>query len=307
MIINRKRIYSIILIFLLLTPKNSNAIGLLAVSLIALKWSPVLLVPIGGFVWRGYNQLRRLGLLSNNMQEDIDEIKKDTNEIKNGVREVKKDTETINTKVTQLQASVANIDGKVTNLQTVVDGFEKKTGQNFTDVRSDISETKVTLINELSSKEKILSDLIKSTEQNLKQDAQDNYKNLVTQLDGIKLEIKTLATKEDVKDLKDFAKVIDSKLDSVKDQLVISIKQSESSNKMYFKEQLEEKFVKLDKSVDDKFNVLRQFLAKLEQKQNELDGGVSRINQNIGNLDFKVTKMSNEVGEVRNIIVGNRV
>lgn len=280
MLFKKKRFCAVIFILLLLCPRNTNSIGFLAALL---PYYPYL-VPIAVTV---------VGLFKINNNKKLRDLQNGVDEVGREAREINGKVTVLDEKVTVVDNKVTVIDEKVEAVHGTVNNFDKKTDKNFIEVKSEVSATKVTLIEELSNKEKILSDLIKTTEQNVRQELQENYKSLDLNINLIKQDITTLATKEDLNDLKKTAKLIEDKLNNLRNEIGVIIKESE----LRIKEDLKNKCDKVVNDMDPKFVLLRQYLERLERKQAEFDN-------NFRSLDNKVTKICGDVGEVRKIIVG---
>jgi predicted nucleic acid-binding Zn-ribbon protein len=276
MLFKKKRFCAVIFILLLLSPRNTNSIGFLVALL---PYYPYL-IPVAVTV---------VGLFKINNDKKM-------RDLQNGVDEVRRETREINVKVTVVDNKVTVIDEKVEAVHGTVNNFDKKTDKNFIEVKSEVLATKVTLMKELSNKEKILSDLIKTTEQNVRQELQENYKSLDLSINSIKQDITTLATKEDLSDLKKTAKLIEDKLNNLRNEIGVIIKESELRIKEDLKNKLEISCDKVVNDIDPKLVLLRQYLERVERKQTE-------FGNNFMDLDNKVTKIGSDVGEVKKIIV----
>ncbi|KKP29483.1 MAG: hypothetical protein UR12_C0007G0014 [candidate division TM6 bacterium GW2011_GWF2_30_66] len=272
----KKKFCAVIFILLLLSPRNTNSIGFLVALL---PYYPYL-IPVAVTV---------VGLFKINNDKKM-------RDLQNGVDEVRRETREINVKVTVVDNKVTVIDEKVEAVHGTVNNFDKKTDKNFIEVKSEVLATKVTLMKELSNKEKILSDLIKTTEQNVRQELQENYKSLDLSINSIKQDITTLATKEDLSDLKKTAKLIEDKLNNLRNEIGVIIKESELRIKEDLKNKLEISCDKVVNDIDPKLVLLRQYLERVERKQTE-------FGNNFMDLDNKVTKIGSDVGEVKKIIV----
>ena len=304
----RKRLCAIMLIFLLLCPRNSNSLGFLLIGYYCFV--------VGGTIIAALKIQENKRL--RNLQNTVDRVDGKVTVVDEKVTVVDGKVTVVDGKVTVIDEKVTVVDGKatkidqnVTALQGTVNNFDKKTDQNFVEVKSEVSATRVTLLNELSNKEKILSDVIKNTEQNIRQESQENYKNLDLRLEEIKKDIKTLATKEDLGDLKKSLKVIDDKLNNLKNEInnlkneiVTNISESELRQNTYFKEQLEETRAKIRLDNEQERAVAKQFLERIERRQTESDNNnKSRLDK----IETKIDRLDVMDSEMHNVIMGRKL
>ncbi|MFC1842743.1 hypothetical protein ACFLYU_03750 [Candidatus Dependentiae bacterium] len=233
------------------------------------------------------------------LKDGVKDLKEDTQSLKSDTGEIKEDTKVLKEGTDVLKKGVDTLQKDTQDLKDSVQNFKDETDEHFLQVRSDVSVMKTKILQEIARRQKIVSDAIRSTEKNLKKDIREKHISVTNTLEAIEQVLRGLSTKEDLKLLRSFVTDLDAKINSLREDILASVKESESRQKLFFKDHIN----KLENNNNNKFSLLKKYIKKLETNSYDIKDLISKNNQNIGVLDEKITKISNEVSEIKKILI----